>query len=64
MPTAVLGDLLATLPAPLALGRIQLPEREVLGTVCTGAPVDAVDVSAWGSWPAYLAAVEAGAASG
>jgi hypothetical protein len=25
---------------------------------------EAVDVSAWGSWPAYLAAVEAGAASG
>ena len=28
------------------------------------APAEAVDVSAWGSWPAYLAAVEAGAASG
>jgi DNA-binding GntR family transcriptional regulator len=30
----------------------------------TSAPVEAVDVSAWGSWPAYLKAVEAGAASG
>jgi Protein of unknown function (DUF3225) len=64
MPTAVLGELLATLPFPLALGRIQLTEHEVLGMVCTSAPAEAVDVSAWGSWPAYLAAVEAGAASG
>ena len=62
LPTAVLGELLATLPAPLALGRIQLPEGEVLGMVCANAPAEAVDVSAWGSWPAYLAA--AGAASG
>jgi len=46
----------------LALGRIQLPEGEVLGMVCANAPAEAVDVSAWGSWPAYLAA--AGAASG
>jgi hypothetical protein len=64
MPTACVGSLLATLPAPLALGRIQLPKAEVLGMVCTSAPEEAVDVSAWGSWPAYLAAVEAGVASG
>ena len=64
VPTAGLGSLLASLPAPLALGRIRLVDGEVLGMVCTSAPPDAVDVSAWGSWPAYLAAVEAGAVSG
>ena len=55
VPTAALGDLLTALPAPLALGRVRLREREVLGMVCTSAPAGAVDVSAWGSWPAYLA---------
>ena len=64
VPTPALGELLAALPAPLALGRIQPPEAEVLGMVCTCAPAEAVDVSAWSSWPAYLAAVEASAASG
>jgi hypothetical protein len=48
----------------LAFGRIRLPEGEVLGMVCTSAPTEALDVSAWGSWPAYLAAVEAGGVSG
>jgi hypothetical protein len=60
VPTTALGDLLMTLPAPLALGRIRLREGETLGMVCTSAPADAVDVSAWGSWPAYLAAAQAG----
>ena len=64
LPTAGVGALLAALPAPLALGRMQLPEGEVMGVVCASAPAEAVDVSAWGSWPAYLAAVEVGAASG
>jgi hypothetical protein len=56
VPTVGLGSLLASLPSPLALGRVQLADSEVLGVVCTSAPADAVDVSAWGSWPAYLAA--------
>lgn len=64
MPTARVGSLLAALPAPLALGSVRLADGDVLGMVCTNAPEEAVDVSAWGSWPAYLAAVEAGAASG
>ena len=65
VPTAALGDLLMTLPAPLALGRVRLHDgsrdHEALGMVCTSAPADAVDVSAWGSWPAYLAAAGPGA---
>jgi hypothetical protein len=64
VPTACVGSLLVALPAPLALGPIRLADGHVLGMVCTSAPEGAVDVSAWGSWPAYLAAVEAGGASG
>ena len=64
VPTACVGTLLSALPAPLALGTVRLADRDVLGVVCTSAPAAAVDVSAWRSWPAYLAAVEAGAASG
>ena len=64
MPTVGVGALLAGLPAPLALGRVQLPVGEVMGVVCASEPAEAVDVSAWGSWPAYLEAVEVGAASG
>jgi Protein of unknown function (DUF3225) len=64
VPTVCVGALLAALPSPLALGRVQLPEGEVLGMVCASAPAEAVDVSEWGSWPAYLAAVEVGAVSG
>lgn len=64
VPTVGVGALLAGLPAPLALGRVQLPVGEVMGVVCASAPAEAVDVSAWGSWPAYLEAVEVGVASG
>lgn len=64
LPTTALGDLLAALPAPLALGRIHLRDGDVLGMVCTSAPAGAVDVSAWGSWPAYLAATAKAASSG
>lgn len=64
LPTTALGDLLAALPAPLALGRIHLLDGEVLGMVCTVAPTGSVDISAWGSWPAYLAATSKAASSG
>ena len=64
VPTACVGALLTALPAPLALGPVRLSDGEVPGIVCTSAPAAAVDVSAWGSWPAYRAAVEAGALSG
>ena len=55
LPTTALGASSRRCP-PLALGRIHLRDGEVLGMVCTSAPAGAVDVSAWGSWPAYLAA--------
>jgi len=64
LPTTSLGDLLAALPAPLALGRIHLLDGEVLGMVCTVTPTGSVDISAWGSWPAYLAATSTAASSG
>jgi Allophanate hydrolase C-terminal domain len=46
LPTTSLGDLLAALPAPLALGRIHLSDGEVLGMVCTVTPTGSVDISA------------------
>lgn len=49
-----LGRLLCALPAPLAMGRIELAGGSTLGLMCTGVPPGAVDVSAHGSWPAYL----------
>ena len=64
VPTAGLGSLLTSLPAPLALGRVRLADREVLGMLCADAPPEAVDISAWGSWPAYLAAAKPGVVSG
>lgn len=56
LPVAGLGLLLAALPAPLAIGRVELVDGSELGIVCTALPPGAVDVSEWGSWPAYLAA--------
>jgi hypothetical protein len=64
VPTAGLGSLLTSLPAPLALGRVRLADREALGMLCANAPPEAVDISAWGSWPAYLAAAKTGVVSG
>ncbi|WP_300007825.1 hypothetical protein [Pseudonocardia sp.] len=57
MPTCALGTLLCALPAPLAIGRIELVDGTVLGILCTGHPAGAVDVSSHGSWPAYLRSV-------
>jgi hypothetical protein len=55
LPAAALGELLRSLPAPLAVGRIELVGGSALGIVCLGAPAGATDISAHGSWPAYLA---------
>ena len=53
LPTAALGALLCALPAAAgARAASQLVEGEVLGMVCASAPAEAVDISAWGSWPA------------
>ncbi|MGX5682139.1 allophanate hydrolase [Schumannella luteola] len=53
-----LGEFLAVLPAPMTLGRIELSDgTEVVGFGCTPAALDgAQDITAHGSWPAYLAA--------
>jgi allophanate hydrolase len=53
-----LGTLLADLPAPMALGPVLLADgRTVVGFLCQDiAILDAHDITALGSWPAYLAA--------
>ena len=53
---AALGDLLAQIPAPLAIGRVTLEDgNEVAGFVCEGyATASAEDVSAFGGWRAFL----------
>ncbi|MDT7709530.1 MAG: hypothetical protein QOG20_5137 [Pseudonocardiales bacterium] len=55
MPVAAVGTLLRALPAPLAIGTVDLAGESALGIVCVAAPADAVDISEYGSWPAYLA---------
>ena len=53
----MLGEFLAALPAPMALGRVTLNDgSEVVGFGCA---LDAwragADISHFGNWPAYLA---------
>jgi allophanate hydrolase len=57
LPTAALGTLLCALPAPLAIGRVELADGPVLGILCAGHPEGAIDISAHGSWPDYLRSV-------
>lgn len=54
---AALGTFLAALPAPMTLGRVILDDgSEVVGFGCTPAALEsAEDITAHGSWPAYLA---------
>jgi allophanate hydrolase len=60
---AALGALLGDVPAPLAIGRVELAGgEEVAGFVCeghAGAGAEAEDVSEHGGWRSYLAAVSA-----
>jgi allophanate hydrolase len=55
---AALGELLGLIPAPLALGRVELEDHSsITGFVCEGFAADgARDVTAYGGWRAYLAA--------
>ncbi len=57
-PAASVAALLASIPAPLALGRVRLSDgREVTGFLCTEAsPRGAEDATRFGGWRAYLAA--------
>ena len=54
MSTNALGELLAVLPRPMALGRVQLSDgREVLGF--TGHPAgEEKDITSFGGWRSYL----------
>jgi allophanate hydrolase len=63
--TAMLGDLLASLPAPMALGRVTLSDgSEVVGFGCAvDAWRDGEDISEYGDWPTYLRHVESTGAS-
>jgi allophanate hydrolase len=61
MSPAALGTLLSEVPAPLAIGRVELFDgSEVTGFVCEGhAAARAEDVTEHGGWRAYLHAVRA-----
>jgi allophanate hydrolase len=56
LPPAGLASLLAELPAPMALGRVTLEDgSEVVGFLCEPAALSsAQDITAFGSWRAYL----------
>jgi allophanate hydrolase len=64
LPPAGLAAFLGDVPAPLAIGRVRLADgSEPLGFVCEGIALEsAEDVTAHGSWPAYLAACLTGPA--
>ncbi|MGX9790640.1 allophanate hydrolase [Mycobacterium sp. MMS18-G62] len=65
LSTAMLGDLLASLPAPMALGRVTLSDgSEVVGFGCAlDAWRDGEDISDYGDWPTYLESTAASAHS-
>jgi allophanate hydrolase len=58
LPRQEVGDFLATVRAPLAIGQVTLADgREVHGFVCEAAGFEsAVDITRYGGWRAYLAA--------
>jgi hypothetical protein len=56
LPLAGVGALVPLLPAPLAIGRVELADgSSVSGLVCAYRPDDAVDVTEYVSWQRYLA---------
>lgn len=57
IPVDALGALVCALPAPLGIGPVELADSSALGIVCVRRPPGALDVSAHGSWPAYLRSV-------
>jgi hypothetical protein len=59
LPKAAIGALLCALPAPLAIGRVELVDGSELGIVCAAEPANAVDITEHGDWPGYLAAAHA-----
>ena len=59
LPAAALGPFLADLPAPMALGQVELDDgRRIVGFTCEPAAIaDAADITAHESWPEYLRTV-------
>jgi allophanate hydrolase len=57
LSAAAFGAFVAQIPAPLGIGKIQLPDdRRVSGFLCESYAVkDAVDITHYGGWRAYLA---------
>ena len=58
LPTTGFGDFVASVPAPLAIGKVLLADgSEVSGFLCEPAALDgALDITASGGWLAHLAA--------
>ncbi len=59
LPISAIGSLVSLLPAPLAVGAVALVDGSALGILCAGAPAGALDITVYGSWPAYLASLQA-----
>jgi allophanate hydrolase len=57
VPGAAFGSLVAQIPAPLAIGKVQLAnDAQVCGFLCEAHAVSrAVDITHYGGWRAYLA---------
>lgn len=57
LPSAELGSLLAAIPAPLGLGKVELADgRWLSGFICEGYGLQgATDITAYGGWRAWLA---------
>jgi allophanate hydrolase len=55
IPPAALGDFLAALPAPMALGHVELDDgSRPVGFMCEAVAVEgAVDITSYGGWRAY-----------
>lgn len=58
IPTVQFGSFVAEIPAPLGIGSIELADGSIVkGFVCESyALADAVDITSFGGWRAYLAA--------
>ncbi|WP_291296700.1 allophanate hydrolase [Elioraea sp.] len=59
IPAGAVAALLASIPAPLSLGRVRLDDgTETVGFLCTeAAPAGAEDVTRFGGWRAYRASI-------
>ena len=62
MPTTAFGSFVAGIPAPLGIGTLELADgRAVKGFICEPwALANAVDITSFGGWRAYLAACQRG----